>query len=292
MSSEDLHQSFNEAAQLTPERQTKLRILRHKVSELSESGSPQTIQSFIEWHISYIRMNKAVSYSLREGYKESLDIGLLKDKSSYKSLRAQATAQEQQLDLEEKGILSQSRFLFEDLQDSMKVAEDAYASELYRAYRSSTKEGQGEKKKEQSLLRSKFSALVTEYYTAERQSEEKGVERWCMALGSWLPKAYTKCAHIIPKSFDTRELAYMFGVGDAALGSERNGLILCRGFEEGFDNGWAVIVPDGSVQATPTEWKIVVLNDAVKHHTVWAFPDHICRWSVSDSGDYVMLETQ
>jgi hypothetical protein len=32
--------------------------------------------------------------------------------------------------------------------------------------------------------------------------------------------------------------------------------------EEAFDDGYIAVVPDGSVSATPTEWKVVVLDES------------------------------
>lgn len=50
----------------------------------------------------------------------------------------------------------------------------------------------------------------------------------------------------------------MFGVENAALRSPRKSLCLNETVEKGFDNGWIAIIPDGSVEASPTEWKMVV----------------------------------
>lgn len=76
----------------------------------------------------------------------------------------------------------------------------------------------------------------------------------------------------------------MFGVEDAALRSPRNGLFLNKVVEKGFDNGWIAIVPDGSIEATPTEWKIVVLNEDIRANTVYTLlePERgVIRWNVS-----------
>ena len=78
-----------------------------------------------------------------------------------------------------------------------------------------------------------------------------------------------KCAHITPFSFDSKELYYMFGTDDAALQDPRNGLMLNRVIEGAFDNGWIAIVPNGSVDQTPTEWKLVVLKDSIRNDTVY-----------------------
>ena len=73
-----------------------------------------------------------------------------------------------------------------------------------------------------------------------------------------------KCAHIVPYSWDNKEMAHMFGSNESPLTSERNGLSLQTKIEEAFDNCWIVIVPMNSVEASPIEWKIVLLNTAVR----------------------------
>lgn len=45
----------------------------------------------------------------------------------------------------------------------------------------------------------------------------------------------------------------MFGVGDSALESERNGLVLNHVIERAFDNGWVAIVPDGLIEQNPSD---------------------------------------
>ena len=47
-----------------------------------------------------------------------------------------------------------------------------------------------------------------------------------------------------------------------------NGLFLNRVIEEAWDKGWVAVVPDETVEATPTEWKLGLLNDSVRDHMV------------------------
>ena len=54
----------------------------------------------------------------------------------------------------------------------------------------------------------------------------------------------------------------MFGSDEPPLTSRRNGLSLQIKIEEAFDNCSIVIVPVDSVESTPTEWKILLLNTA------------------------------
>ena len=85
---------------------------------------------------------------------------------------------------------------------------------------------------------------------------------WYYVLGEWELANDIKCAHINPKSFAVKELDCMFGTNNAALESQRNGLMIRSTIKEAFDNSYIAIVLDGSVSATPTEWKVVVLNES------------------------------
>lgn len=182
--------------------------------------------------------------------------------------RAETFREQDELEDEEKQLLEQGKFIEEDLNDSVTEAEGAYIHELYMAWRRASSEGQKDPEKEKILAPNKFNNGVAEYLGAERVVGTD-TQRFCSILGIWISKVYTKCAHIVPKSFETKNLAYIFGANDAALASVRNGIIVNRKFEEAFNNGWVTIVPDGSVESTPTQWKVVLLNDAVKRDTVF-----------------------
>jgi hypothetical protein len=168
----------------------------------------------------------------------------------------------------EKQLLEQGKFIEGDLNDSIAEAEGAYIHELYTAWRRASSEGQKDPKKERRLSPNKFNNAIVRYLGAETVVEHDQ-KRFCSILVIWIDKAYTKCAHIVPKSFETKNLAYIFATNDAALACVRNGIIMNRKFEEAFDNGWVTIVPYGSVDTTPREWKVVLLNDTVKQYTVF-----------------------
>ena len=57
----------------------------------------------------------------------------------------------------------------------------------------------------------------------------------------------------------------MSGSDEPLLSSKRNGLILQKKVGEAFDNCWITIVPVDSIASTPSEWKVVLWNEAVKY---------------------------
>jgi HNH endonuclease len=95
---------------------------------------------------------------------------------------------------------------------------------------------------------------------------------WCPITGSWVPKSFTKAAHIFAYHHGQDMMAAIFG--DEAIGelfSPKNGILMSQDAEERFDKGLFVIVPDindSSSQietnrwnnSNPREYKIRVLN--------------------------------
>ena len=65
----------------------------------------------------------------------------------------------------------------------------------------------------------------------------------------------------------------MFGAGDAALMSVRNGLIMNHVIEGAFDSSWVTIVPDGSPEESPTEWRMILLSEAQQNQTIYTEPE-------------------
>ena len=273
---------------LTPEAQEKFKTLKRKASELSDQDSPKTASLFLQWRRSILAHEITMLNYLREQYKETLDLGRI-DKETYEDYRGQIVSTLEKYENELAVILEQNQFLRQDIQDnSADIAEEAYVEELYNSFRKASDEGQKEQrqKKQRAMPRKEFRKKVTEYLDTFRQeTPTSSDEAWCLALGQWLPSSMVKCAHIVPFSFESKELSYLFGVEDSALTSAKNGLFFNRVVEAGFDNGWIVIVPDGSVDSTPTEWKIILLNEKIKNDTIYTGPAperQITRWVVSD----------
>lgn len=70
-----------------------------------------------------------------------------------------------------------------------------------------------------------------------------------------------------------------FGSDEPSLTSRRNGLSLHRKIKAVVDNCWIAIVPDGSIDDTPTEWKAVLLNSAIKDDVFYADITDRRRWA-------------
>jgi hypothetical protein len=265
----------------TPEAHVKLNSLKRKANELSHSPPPQAGNAFVKWRLLVVQSNIDVTKHMRYSLKETYEDGKI-GKEEFEAHRSKIFDEQDELEAEEKELLGQGKFLEEDLNDSIAAAEKAYINELYRAWRRASSEGNKDANmKERVFSQNKFNHRVGEHLGAERLRGSTE-ERFCSAMGVWMPKQYTKCAHLVPKSFETKHLAYMFGTDDAALANVRNGLIMNTIVEGGFDNGWITTVPYGSVEATPTEWQIILLKDSINNDTIYGEPGgRIWRWKVT-----------
>ena len=239
---------------------------QRKASDLSEKSPPRTTAAaFLKWRLADIDAQVEIIERIIQDYRANTK----EDQSHLNAATEDLETKRSELERELVLLHKQQRFIKEDIQDSTKALEDAYAEALYISWRRASEEGQRQFKNKALLPRDKFKKLCSEYLDARKQiCSVAPIQIWCHVLG-WLPLDMVKCAHIVPFCFDCKELSYMFGTDDAALSSCRNGLFLNKFIERGWDNGWAAIIPDGSVETTPTEWKLVLLNESIRKNTVY-----------------------
>lgn len=199
-----------------------------------------------------------------------------------------------QLSDEKALIIGSRKPLSEDLKDSIAFSNksaiaDAYVHELrkHNALAGSDKARQ-KAAKAPRMERKEFKQGILDYLGNRLVYEDTGdVYEWCNVLACYLRPDQIKCAHIVPYSWDSRALGQMFGTDEDPLVSPRNGLSLQSKIEEGFDNGWIAIVPVNDVAATPTEWKVVLLNtargkDAFLHDHSLVSGQLVWRWNDID----------
>lgn len=265
---------------LTPDGVAKVNQLKRKASDLSDQEAPAKASSFLEWRLSVIKAQIAVLVTMRGDYRSSLTAS--KTKATQDSLEPaieRLEVEQTSLEREFLMLVKQKPFLREDLQDSSQAIEESYAADIVNSWRLASAEGQKNQKK-RALPRKQFRDVVAEYLDSIKSYDPTAPrEVFCNVLG-YQAKDMVKCAHIIPFCFDSIELSYTFGTDDSALRDPRNGLFLNRVIEGGFDNGWIAIIPNGSVDTTPTEWKLVVLKDSILNDTVYTpgTGGEIIRW--------------
>ena len=114
----------------------------------------------------------------------------------------------------------------------------------------------------------KFRAAAIAFYSAGRRylgpgEYQKDTEKYTQAychLSGWADAKTVKAAHIVPKSLESPELSYIFGVGDAVLSDPRNALTLYRTIEEALDAGLIALVPLEPKDGEETRWKCVLTD--------------------------------
>ena len=249
----------------TPNTKAELRSKKRKASQIFGQGSPNTTSSFLKWRFSVVEQDLEV--------KEVEKKALLEANTFYKKISKSKEELIAMVDEEEKNLLSEKKILLSsrhtlvqdisDIVDSRTQLQEAYIKELRSALAAASSSDQKSRGlKAPRLDRKSFGEAVDKYLGTRKVADTGDVRRWCNVLGYWLPPSSMKSAHIVPYSWDNKEMAHMFGSDEPPLTSKRNGLSLQTKIEEAFDNCWIVIVPANSVESNPIEWKIVLLNTA------------------------------
>ncbi|MCJ1464996.1 hypothetical protein MMC07_003611 [Pseudocyphellaria aurata] len=145
-------------------------------------------------------------------------------------------------------------------------------------------------KAEQNLKKhtqAKFKGELERYYAAARTNDgDKSV--FCAVTKAWWDAKLIKAAHLVPKSLQSEELAYMFGADSMDLSDPRNGLLVHRNIEEALDRGTAVIVPVPAKGSSRSEWKLLLTEESLRNQVaavtsiVASYPSPPYRWKDLD----------
>lgn len=116
----------------------------------------------------------------------------------------------------------QKKAIADDVDEALQrypTIEDAYSSALLTKVISASKKWK--KAPEQSL----YAKRVPSYYDSVKPTPSGDyAEKYCHLKAIWLDRMSIKCAHLVPKSLESDELAYLFGVREADLSEPRNGM--------------------------------------------------------------------
>ena len=263
----------------TPTTKNRLLSLRRKACQLLEQKSPEVTSSFLEWRLAVVSSKIEVRNTQREALAEVSEPWEIKG-ASRAAISAKFKAEQKSLLAEKTFLMSHRKILEEDLGDivSNKLGlQEAYSNEL-RIILNATSSQSAKicDSKVARLERDSFGEIVNEYLDTRRVIPGEGEDaKFCNVLGSWLPSNQIKCADIVPRSWNTKDMAHTFGSDEPPLAGKRNGLSLQKKIEEGFDNCWIVVVPFDSVEPNPTEWKIVLLNTAEQDKVFFTDTFHV-----------------
>lgn len=206
---------------LKEDQQQELRAIKgRQVSAASTLSTVSSTHDFVESKIEDVKIALEYNDKLRSGLKEAWSDGMIPN-DVYQNLMEQIEHENRPREKEIVVLKRQKKFLIEDLDDSIRPVreklEDAYASLIVDKVMSTTAK--------QKMKKSKFKREVLEYYHASKMINNKK-HAWCHLLG-WHDAEFIKAAHIVPKSLQSEEVSYLFGVGEAILSSPRNGMLTC-----------------------------------------------------------------
>ena len=263
--------SLTDELENTPNISRKLSPLSSEISQAKPA--PQSAGAFLRWRL------ESLNYKIQ--YSEVAELAVMEAGKEDQFL---SRVQKELLTLEAEKIilLEQNRFIAEGLEDATKAVGDAYLEELEYAFAHTSRNGAA------VTRRKVFKNKVAVYLNSFKPNSMHKLY-YCNVLGQYLASSEEtlgiKCAPIVPLSFETTQLAYMFGTEEAALRSPRNGLMLASPIEEAFDNGEIAIVPCGSLDDNPTEWKVIVLHTGLLDKPCWEDPStgEKTMWNVSPS---------
>lgn len=126
-------------------------------------------------------------------------------------------------------IRRQKKIILEDMDEAMPKHEtigEAYADTITSRIMAATghQKRSSQQKNGRSSDQKAFRQDVFKYYGAKRETDDGSIKKFCHLTG-WTGGELVKCAHIVPKSLDSDELAYLFGVRETMLSEPRNGKI-------------------------------------------------------------------
>ena len=286
----DLDSPMLDDMDCTPNTKVQIKSVKRKASQIASQDTPKTTTSFLKWRLATVETQLETRKLQMQAVKESAGTFFEAFTQSKTELLAELERAEQTLLSEKIRLLADRKILEQDLNDLVTdchALEEAYINELRMSLEtaSSTKERLWGIKTPR-LDRKIFKRQLNEYLgTEDIIPGSTDTKKWCNVIGAWLPSNAVTCAHIVPFSFNTKDMAHMFGSDEPPLASVRNGLSLQNKIEKAFDNCWVTIVPVDSVESNPVEWKIILLNAAEKDnvffgdafnqtsHTLWRWRD-------------------
>jgi hypothetical protein len=117
----------------------------------------------------------------------------------------------------------QKKIISDDIDEVLpqySTVEPAYSSVLMAKIMSaSSKQRKGNK-----FDHSAYSKVVLSFYSAVRHTDSGLVEKYCHLTG-WQSEKQVKCTYLVPKSLESDELAYLFGVREIVLSEPLNGML-------------------------------------------------------------------
>jgi hypothetical protein len=192
---------------------------RHRtVSQSSKISTNSTVSEFLEAKVKDLRSEIDYLNDYRNGLLE-LDSTATPADPEFATTVTSAMKRLREREDELLVIKRQRKTLIDDVNEALDdcdLVEAAYANIIVNKVMLAGRQNK------RGFNRKKFSEKVDNYYKAAK-IEHGERYRWCHILAQWIPHKDVRAAHIVPKSLESEELNYFFGVGDVILSAPQNG---------------------------------------------------------------------
>jgi hypothetical protein len=188
---------------------------------MSQLSTTSSTNDFIDAKIERISDYLAVNGKFKD-YFESAKKRKALDNEEYNDVVKELESEIRQKEQELITLRRQKKIISDDIDEVLpqySTIEGAYSSILATKIMSAS----SKKRKGGKFDQGSYSKAVLSFYSAVRNTDSGLVEKYCHLTG-WQPKKQVKCAHLVPKSLESDELAYLFGVRETVLSEPRNGM--------------------------------------------------------------------
>lgn len=192
------------------------------MSAISQLSTTSSTNDFIDAKIESISADLAVNGKFKYYFESAKKSKVLADEEyadAMKELKLEVNQKERELIT----LRRQKKTISDDIDEVLpqySTIEGAYSSVLMSKIMSASSKQRKGKKFDQGT----YPKAVLSFYSAVRHTDSGLVEKYCHLTG-WQPEKQVNCAHLVPKSLESEELAYLFGVRETVLSEPRNGML-------------------------------------------------------------------
>lgn len=259
-------------------------IQSRKTSAFSTVSTSSTASEFLDQKIRDMETDIDFTQVYRDGLVETFDTKLLGSEELTKALE-EVNGDDKKRRKEWVTLKRQRRHTEEDILDQGKEnVETAYGIAIRNWFQIPSQLSNSERNRKNHAQQDFRKGVEDYYHVAKEIQEQTKVVRevYCCVSKGWYEPSSMKAAHIVPKILQSDELSYLFGVGEMNLSDPRNGLMMHRNLEEALDRAEIVIVPIPSSPTQPTEWKLLLTREIMRHDTALGAGSSRMSWDELD----------
>lgn len=215
------------ASLLSPEmRNTLAEVKARKTRAASFLSASSDVSEFLEYKIKEVELDIDYTEMCKKGLEEASKRETIEEGDLSEALQ---TINHDRLEKKREyvALKRQKRLIQDDIEEGgQSNLEKAYASAMLHRVKMPPqlgKSGQNQKKHAQE----NFTEALEAYYGTVRTVTVKDNEVkhvFCPVTKMWWMSKAVKAAHLVPKSLQSIELSYLFGVGSMNLSDPRNGM--------------------------------------------------------------------